>query len=130
MTEQVASGDQTLAVAEDFIAAYNAKDFETLERILAGDLVMRHHNRDVELTGAESAISLMHSFEGAFPDRRFHSIRRKLAVGEHAIIEHTWEATATTDVPGFAAKGEVARMELCTVFTIRNGQVSEYDDYG
>jgi steroid delta-isomerase-like uncharacterized protein len=130
VTQEIASGEQALAVAEDFIAAYNAKDFQTLERVLASDLVMRHHNRDVELIGAESALSTMHSFESAFPDRRFHSIRRRLAVGEHAIVEHTWEATATVDVPGFAAAGEVARMELCTVFTIRNGQIVEYDDYG
>lgn len=130
MTQPATGTASALDLAERFTTAYNAKDLDGLRALLAPDIQMRHHNRGVDIAGADAVIALVESFEGAFPDRRFHSVRRSFELDGRAVVEHTWEANATADVPGFAKEGETARIEICTVLTARNGQIAEYDDYG
>jgi steroid delta-isomerase-like uncharacterized protein len=127
---QVASYADQLAVAEGFISAYNANDLDALGELFSPDLKTRHHNRGVDLSGKEAMLEILRQFEGIAPDKHFHSIRRKFVAGENVVIEHTWEATFEADVPGFAAKGETVTLELCSVYTIRDGLIVEYDDYG
>ena len=75
-------------------------------------------------------MDIMRQFEDLVPDRRFHSIRRQFAVGNRVVTEQTWEATAAVDLPGFAEKDERFALELCCVWTIEDGKIVEYDDYG
>jgi hypothetical protein len=46
------------------------------------------------------------------------------------VTEQSFEVSATVDIPDFVAKDETLNLELCCVWTVRNGQVVEYDDYG
>lgn len=46
------------------------------------------------------------------------------------LVEHTWTATVMVDVPGFANTGEIARLDLCTRYTIPEDLTVEYHDYG
>jgi steroid delta-isomerase-like uncharacterized protein len=125
-----AQGDDPISVANRWIEAYNAKDFETIKGLMPPDIHMTHHNRGVEVNGPDAVLALMDQFDGLVPDRRFHSTRRQFTDGEHVVTEQTWEATPTADIPGFANKGETIKLELCCVWTLRNGQIAEYDDYG
>jgi steroid delta-isomerase-like uncharacterized protein len=120
----------SLAVAKSWIAAYNAKDFATLKTLMADNLHVEHHNRGVCFDGAETMLSTMRQFGELLPDRRFHSIRRQFAAGENVVTEMTWEATASVDIEGFAKKGEVVKLELACVWTVRDGRVCDYHDYG
>ncbi|MDA0823981.1 MAG: nuclear transport factor 2 family protein [Proteobacteria bacterium] len=119
-----------ISVANRWIDAYNNKDFATLRSMMTGDIHIEHHNRGVVLDGPDAMIDVMTQFAGLLPDRRFHSLRRQFVSGENVVTELTWEANATTDIEGFAKAGETIRLELACVWTVRNGQVADYHDYG
>ncbi|MGH9281806.1 MAG: nuclear transport factor 2 family protein [Acidimicrobiales bacterium] len=124
------STSNVTAVVDEFVDAYNAQDFVRLQDVFSEDVYVIHHNRGVEAKSKQELFGLFEAFGAAFPDRRFHNQRRRLVDGDTVVVEHTWEGTAAADVPGFAAAGDVARLDLCTVITIRHGRVVEYHDYG
>lgn len=124
------SNSDMTAVVDAVVEAYNAKDFDRLEGLFAEDVHVTHHNRGIEATNRKELFGLFEAFGKAFPDRRFHNRRRVHVDGDIVIVEHTWAGTAAADVPGFAGAGETFTMDLCTVLTIRDGQVDEYHDYG
>ncbi len=130
MTDQTHGGADPISVANRWIEAYNAKDLDTIRSLCADDIHMEHHNRNVVVNGPDAVIALMEQFEGLVPDRRFHSTRRQFTDGERVVTELTWEAIATTDIPGFADEGETIKFELSCIWAVRNGQIAEYDDYG
>jgi steroid delta-isomerase-like uncharacterized protein len=130
MTEQPQGGSGATDVANRWIEAYNTKDLDTIRSLCADDIRLEHHNRGVLVEGPDAVIALMEQFGGLAPDRRFHSVRRQFSDGERVVTELTWEATPTVDVPDFAAKGETLTWELACVWTVRDGQIVQYDDYG
>jgi ketosteroid isomerase-like protein len=90
-----------------------------------------HHNRGVEISGRDNFGALLGAFKGAFPDKRFENRRAEHSDGDTAIIAHTWTGTAAAPVPGFAENaGDVARLDLCTIYTVRDGLIVAYHDYG
>ena len=124
-------GQEPAAVVDALIEAYNGKDFEALSRLLGDSVRLVHYGRNIGVTGRAEVLAMFErSAEGAFPDRRFHSRRRRIVDGDHVVIEQVWEAKATIDVPDMARAGEAVRMDLCTVFTVRDGRVVAYDEYG
>jgi hypothetical protein len=82
------------------------------------------------VNGREAFGGLLGGFKAAFPDKRFVDRRAEHSDADTAIIAHTWTGTAVADVPGFAANGEVARLDLCTLYTVRDGVIVDYHDYG
>jgi steroid delta-isomerase-like uncharacterized protein len=119
-----------ISVANRWIAAYNAKDFGTLRSMMTKDIHVEHHNRGVSLDGADALLTIMTQFEGLLPDRRFHSVRRQFVAGDVVVTELTWEAMPTVDIEGFAKKGENIKLDLACLWTVRNGQIADYHDYG
>jgi ketosteroid isomerase-like protein len=118
-------------VVDAFLEAYNAKDLDTVSSLLGPDIRMVHYGRDIDVLGRDEVVAhLSRSAQGVFPDRVFQPRRRQFVDGRHVVIEHTWAATATADVPQFARAGEAVNMELCTIFTIDDGQIVEYVEYG
>lgn len=119
------------AVVEAYLDAYNRQEIERIEALLAPDLRMRHHNRGFDLRGAEALLDGLMQFEGIAPDRRYHSRRRLLVCDEQVVVEHCWEATFLVDAEAFEVKaGETVALDVCSVFTVRDGLIAEYDDYG
>lgn len=119
-----------LDIAARWIAAYNAKDFATLAGLMTADIHVEHHNRGACIDGAEQLLSVMRQFATMLPDRRFHSIRRQFASGATVVTELTWEGTPNVDVEGFAKSGETVKLELACLWTLRDGCVADYHDYG
>jgi ketosteroid isomerase-like protein len=97
---------------------------------MGDELHMVHHNRGVDLSGPEAAIGIMVQFDDLLSVKRFHSTRRQFTDGQRVVTEMTWEATAVVDIPDFVAKDETLELELCCVWTVTDGKVVEYDDYG
>jgi steroid delta-isomerase-like uncharacterized protein len=124
------NGQDPISVANRWIEAYNAKDFDTIKALMSDDIRMEHHNRGIVVNGPQAVLDLMGQFDGLVPDRRFHTTRRQFTDGVRVVTEQTWEATATQDIPGFADKDETIKLELCCVWTVDDGRVVEYDDYG
>ncbi|MGH8596855.1 MAG: nuclear transport factor 2 family protein, partial [Gammaproteobacteria bacterium] len=128
--QETKSMNDPINVANQWIAAYNTKDFGTLRNMMTDDIHVEHHNRGIALDGADAMLAIMTQFAGLVPDRRFHSVRRQFASDKQVVTELTWEATPTTDIEGFAKKGEKIRLELASIWTIRDGRIAEYHDYG
>lgn len=123
--------EETVAVVEAYLDAYNGKEIERIEALLDPDLRMRHHNRGFDLRGASVLLDGLRQFEGIAPDRRYHSRRRLLVCGERVVVEHRWEATFLVDAEAFEVKaGETVALDVCSIFTVRDGLIAEYDDYG
>ncbi len=118
-------------VVQRFLAAYNAKDLTTVAGLLHEDVHVVHYGTDFDVRGRDAVVErFAQNASGAFAERRFCPPRRRLLAGEHVIVEHVWEATASTDVPGRAAAGERVTMELCTIFLVQDGVIVEYAEYG
>ena len=118
------------AVFDAFVDAYNAKDFTRLGALISDDVYVIHHNRGVESKGRQDLLALFEAYGAAFPDRRFSNERGRVAEGETVVVQHTWGGTAAADVPGWAEAGGTVSLDLCTVFTVRQGRLVEYHDYG
>jgi len=119
------------AIANAFVDAYNAGDDDALLALCAENIEVVHHNRGVEITGRDNFGALLGAFKGAFPDKHFENRRAEHSDGDTAIIAHTWTGTAAAPVPGFAdAAGDVARLDLCTIYTVKDGLIVAYHDYG
>jgi steroid delta-isomerase-like uncharacterized protein len=119
-----------ISIANRWIAAYNAKDLVTLRSLMTDDIHVEHHNRNAIIDGAETLISVMKQFGELAPDRRFHSIRKQTTDGRTVVTELTWELIPTVDLPGFGKKGETLRLDLACIWTLRDGRVFDYHDYG
>lgn len=117
-------------VVDQFVDAYNSGNNDKLLGLSAENIRVTHHNREVMVKGREAFGELLANFAGAFPDKHFENRRAKYVDGENVLLEHTWVATAAADVPGWAKTGEVVRLDLCTRYTVRDGVVVEYHDYG
>ena len=118
-------------IVEAYVDAYNGKRIEEIAALLAPDLRMRHHNRGFDLSGAKALLDGLRQFEAIAPDRRYHSRRRLLGCGEQVVVEHRWEATFLVDAGSFGVgAGETVALDVCSVFTVRDGLIAEYDDYG
>ncbi len=119
-----------IAVANRWIKAYNEKDYDTLKSVIHDDITMQHHQRTPVLHGPDAVLKICQDFDGLTSVKRFHPPTRQFATGDVVVTEHTWEAKATVDIPGFVAEGETLKLELCGVWKVKDGQVVQYDDYG
>lgn len=118
-------------VANRWIEAYNTQDYATIRELCAPDIKMTHHNRDFSVVGADAIVGSMEEFEQVGPDKRFTEPRTQYVAGDTVITQQVWTFTATIDVPVFEAKaGEVTALDLACIWTVRDGQVVEYHDYG
>lgn len=124
------SNSDPASVATGFVAAYNAGDDEAMLSFCSDDIYVTHHNRGVVVDGKDGFGRLLSGFKAAFPDKQFVDRRAVYVEGEHVLIEHTWTGTAEVDVPGFAQNGEKAELDLCTRYTVRDGLIVAYHDYG
>ena len=119
-----------VATVENFIAAYNAGDNESVLACCHDDVVITHHNRGVKIEGKQAFRDTLNVFKDLIPNKKFSDRRALFADGGNVIVEHTWGGTATTDIPGFAKKGETLELDLATRYSIKDGLITEYHDYG
>ena len=117
-------------VVDAFLQAYNSFDLVKLEDLMDPRIRLVHYGRGIEADGRDAVLALFAgSAEGPFPGRRFLPARARLVDGDRVAVD-VWEATAQADVPGMARAGETVEMELCTIFTVRDGRIVAYDEYG
>jgi ketosteroid isomerase-like protein len=130
MTERTAKG-RLARIADDFVTAYNAKDFTRVRGFFADDLVFCHHNRGFELVGADALVALLAQFASEIvPDRQFRPATRVTEAGNVLIREQPWGGRVLKDIPGMAKAGDDLQLALCTVFVFDGDRIAEYHDYG
>lgn len=120
------------ACADRLIQAYNDKDFERLRAMVAPDLKMAHFNRGASFENADDLIELMKAFgDSLMPDRGFEPAEGVHVAGNVVVREGYWGGTAEQDLEGFAAKGEVLRLRLCSVMKFDDaGILVDWKDHG
>lgn len=125
------SNDADLAqLADAYVDAYNAADFDALGALLHDDVHIIHHNRGVEVTGKDNAIALFQGYGAAFPDRAFSRRSRVAVLDGDVVVQHAWGGTAAAAVPGWAEEGETVSLDLTTFLTFTDGKLADYHDFG
>ena len=120
------------AAADRLIQAYNAKDFDTLESLIAPGIDFAHYNRDFVLTSRDALLGVLREFAASYvPDRRFEEPERVLVAGDIVVREAWYAGTAAVDLPGFGAAGETFRLKFCSVMRFdADGILIEWKDHG
>lgn len=120
------------AVSERLVQAYNAKDFATMESMIAPDLDFAHFNRDFLLSSRDALLDVLRQFASTYvPDRHFEAPERVTATGNIVVREAWYAGTAAIDLPGFGAAGEAFRLKFCSVMRFDDaGMLVEWKDHG
>ncbi|MGD9800138.1 MAG: nuclear transport factor 2 family protein [Parvularculaceae bacterium] len=126
----MAQQSDPVRVIEQFVAAYNRGDVEGVLAVCDEDIRVVHHNRGFSIAGRRAFADTLNAFKDLVPDKKFSARRAIFRDGDAVIVEHTWGGKATADIPGFGAKGETIALDLCTRYTVRDGLIVEYHDYG
>jgi len=118
--------------AERLITAYNAKDFDAVEALIAPDIDFAHFNRNFAMTDRKALVDVLREFAAnLFIDRRFESAERVTVSGNIAVREGWYQGTAKVDLPGFGAAGETFRLKFCSVMRFDDdGLLVEWKDHG
>jgi ketosteroid isomerase-like protein len=118
-------------VVEQWVDAYNAQDFAGMERLLSPDLDFQHYNRGFAFSSGSELVATLRTFAADYlPDRRFGPSLRTTVAGELVYREQRWGGTLAVDLPGFGDRGDVIDDRLLSVYTVRDGKIVEYYDYG
>ena len=120
------------AAAERLIQAYNAKNFDALEAMIAPDLDFAHFNRDFVLTSRDALLDVLRQFASTYvPDRHFEPPERVTVAGDIVVREAWYAGTAAVDLPGFGTQGEAFRLKFCSVMRFDEaGLLVEWKDHG
>ena len=115
------------------IGAYNAKDFNTMESLIADSVDFAHFNRNYAITSREELVAILRRFAGEFLSaRRFEEPERVTASGDVCVREGYWTATTKVDLAAFgAAAGDTVKLKFATVMRFDDdGILVEWKDYG
>lgn len=120
------------AAAERLVQAYNAKDFDTLEGLIAPDIDFAHFNRDFVLNSRDALLDVLRGFASSYvPDRHFEPAERVTVAGNIVVRESWYAGTAAVDLPGFGAAGEAFRLKFCSVMRFDDDDnLVEWKDHG
>jgi SnoaL-like protein len=120
------------ADADQLFAAYNAKDFAALERLISPAIAFEHCNRGYAFSTRDALLGVLREFaEKIVPDRRFTGPVRTTVMGNRVVREARWGGTAHSAVPTMAEAGGRIDLLLCSVLTFDDdGVLVEWKDYG
>ena len=120
------------AASEALIDAYNRKDFDALETLIAPDLDFAHYNRDFVLASRDALLEVLRGFASTYvPDRHFEPAERVTVSGDIVVREAWYAGTAAVDLPGFGQAGEAFRLKFCSVMRFdENDVLIEWKDHG
>ncbi|MGK0741306.1 nuclear transport factor 2 family protein [Leucobacter sp. Z1108] len=118
-----------LEVANKYLDAYNAFDLDTLIGLMDENIYLIHHNRGFVTEGKEATAALYRGTPDLIPDRQLAERGAVTVDGDRVVVQHVLTGTPKVDLP-FGPVGEPFRIDLATVFTVKNGKVVKYEDYG
>jgi hypothetical protein len=97
--------------------------------MMAENIYLTHHNRGFVTNGREETTELYRGTPAVIPDRQLSERSGFLVDGQRVIVQHVLTGTPTIDLP-FGVAGEKFSIDLATIFTIEEGKVVKYEDYG
>ena len=116
------SFEENKAIVRRFIEAYNKRNLDVFDDLLAPDYF--DHTSQV---GPEGLKQLMNMAFKAFPD--FHeTIEDIIAEGDKVWVRITFTGTHSGEWMGIAPTGKKITTEMVDIFRIANGKLVEYRD--
>jgi len=114
--------EENKALVRRFIEAYNKRNLDLFDDLLAPDYF--DHTNKVDIEGLKQ---LMNMAFKAFPD--FHeTIEDIIAEGDKVWARITFAGTHTGEFMGIAPTGKKITTEMVDIFRIVNGKLVEYRD--
>ena len=114
--------EENKAIVRRFIEAYNNRNLDVFDEILAPDY-FDHTNK----VGPEGLKQLMNMAFKGFPD--FHeTIEDIIAEGDKVWVRITFSGTHKGEFMGIAPTGKKVTTEMVDIFRIVNGKLVEYRD--
>jgi steroid delta-isomerase-like uncharacterized protein len=116
---------QNKAVAMRFFQAWNARDLDAFDEIIAPDAVEHDpQNPFSEMRGPEGAKRIAQMYQSAFSDSRFE-VHEQIAEGDYVVTR--WTATGTNDgeLMGMPPSGRPVEIEGVGIDRIEGGKVVE-----
>lgn len=118
-------------LADEFVEAYNAKNFDRMREMITPNFYFHHHNRELEYKDPDEFIVVLKQFATELlPERGFGKNARVTCAGNTVVVEHPWSATPAVDIPGMGDAGETINLDLCTIMVFDGDLLAEYHDYG
>jgi hypothetical protein len=121
------------AAAGRVIGAYNAKDFDTMESLIAEQVDFAHFNRNYAISSRSELVAILRQFASEFlSSRRFEEPERVTASGNVCVREGYWTAITKVDLAAFGASaGDTVRLKFATVMRFDDEAILlEWKDYG
>jgi steroid delta-isomerase-like uncharacterized protein len=119
-------------IVRAFVAAWNERDFERFDDLMAGDAVLGVSGMIVSCNPAATR-AIAHEWTTAFPDWQFE-LQTLIAEGEVVVAHMPYHGTLTQPLFGMAPTGRSATVDEVVIFRIYNGKIAQawevYDEAG
>jgi steroid delta-isomerase-like uncharacterized protein len=122
------SEKENAQLAEQVVAAINARDFERYASLLDESYVVESEMLPGPIRGREAARQAMEMRVAAFPDMRVE-IEQILTSGDYVVIRARTTGTHKGTFAGIAATNKSVNVSGCTVTEIRNGKAIRTKGY-
>lgn len=115
-----------------FVAAWNERDFNRFDQLMADDAVLNVGGMQVSCSPAATR-AIAQEWTTAFPNWQF-DLLALVAEGDRAVAHMPYSGTFTKPLFGIAPTGRFARVDEIVIFRVADGKVAEawevYDEAG
>src|SRR5262245_5448411 len=117
------STESNRAIVRSFVEAWNLRDFDRFDRLMADGAVLHVGGRDVSCDPAGTR-AIAEEWTSAFPDWRFELLAL-IAEGDRVVAHVPYSGTHRGAVAGVAATGRFCTVDEIVVFRIADGRIAE-----
>jgi steroid delta-isomerase-like uncharacterized protein len=124
--------DENREVVRSFVAAWNERDFDRFDVLMAEGAVLAVGGVTVPCDPAGTR-AIAEEWTAAFPDWRF-DLKALVAEGDLVVAHMPYHGTFTRTLLGIAPTGRVADVDEMVIFRIHDGRIAQawevYDESG
>src|SRR5215467_5760673 len=124
------TAEENLKIVDEFLDAFNRRDWDRVERLHAESVVYVTPDNTVQERGRDKVRQIFVDYTGVFPDAHNRK-ERALAMGEWVCAEYTFTGTHKGPMTGpegkrVAGTGKIARVPWVSMYKIVGGQIVEW----
>lgn len=122
--------DPIPTIVTDYLAAYNARDVAGMVRCLSDDVHFVNMSGgavSAETNGIDAFTALAHQGVAVFAQRT-QTVTNCIACNGHVTLRIDYRAMVAVDLPNGWKAGQEIRLDGVSVFTLRNGTITELVD--
>jgi len=124
--------DANKSIVRAFVAAWNERDFDRFDTLMADDAVLSVGAMSISCSPAGTR-AIAREWTTAFPDWQFELLAL-IAEDDRVVAHMPYSGTFTKPISGVGPTGRFARVDEMVIFRIADGKVAEawevYDEAG